>query len=73
MEPLIFIMIALVVAGIVWVLLAARADHRADKHVSRSRSGSGWSAPGAYGAGTIGGTGFYSDSSTGDSGGGGDC
>ncbi|AUI51810.1 hypothetical protein [Arthrobacter crystallopoietes] len=67
------IMIVLVVAAVVWLLMSTRADRVAARRVrAERRADAGWVGPGAYGAGTIGGLGFYdSGSSSCDSGGGG--
>jgi hypothetical protein len=67
------VMIVLVVGAVVWLLLATRANRVAAKRDRATRrADAGWVGPGAYGAGTIGGLGFYdSGSSSCDSGGGG--
>jgi hypothetical protein len=64
------VMTGLVVAAVVWLVLATRADRRPPQHVQPWQR-SDWAARGAYTTGTYGG---YSDSGGGggcDSGGGG--
>ncbi|QTG79467.1 hypothetical protein [Arthrobacter crystallopoietes] len=66
------VMIILVVAAVVWLLLATRANGRAAKRVRRGRrADAGWVGPGAYTAGTFGGHIDSGGSAGCDSGGGG--
>jgi hypothetical protein len=65
------VMIVLVVAAVVWLLMATRADRPAVKRRPDRSSDSGAVFPGAYGAGAFGGPGLNdSGSSSCDSGGG---